>query len=356
MAAPKPQFLGKGRNGSVYYNPVILCRDPAQTPRNMPPGSIVSKEITGPKAAAEAAANLAMAARIGNRNSRFSALPFATCESAAGTHLLFSKFAGRQTLKALDLSHTHRHALARILEAYRQMYVAFMAWWESTPPANQMIHGDLHYENIMYDSTANRFYIIDYDRDTKSLQDTYAAIDASDDTAAEKTAQKAAAKYYMPDKLLNAIAGKLFMRADYAAGRYMAPVDPVDTKIAALKAESAAIIEEQIALGAPLKAMEAELEAIGPAYDVAIEEGDEERQATLMEQYSTLNQAIRNKKEENDAEYACTNHRLDAITAEIHALNAARHEYRETEEELRADVVRRLKGLDLYIAALKKGA
>jgi hypothetical protein len=349
----KPQFLGKGRNGRVFYNPVIPCKDGAKTPRNVPSGSIVSKEYTGVNAAAEAAANLAMATRIGNRNSSFSALPFAMCESVAGTPLLFSKFAGTTTLKALDLSQTPRRALAAILEAYRQMYVAFMTWWESTPPADQMIHGDLHYENIMYDPKANRIYIIDYDRDTKSLQDTYNAIDASDDTAAEKTARKAAAKYYMPQKLLGAIAGKLFMRADYQAGRYMVPIDPVDTKIAALRAESDAIIEEQAAIAASLSAMETELEAIGPAYDVATAEGDAERQAELEEQYTTLHRAIGDKKEENATEYSRTNRRLDAIKAEIRALADSHVEYLETEEDLRTDVVRRLAGLHSYIMALK---
>lgn len=344
MAAPAPQFLGKGANGRVFYNPVIPCVN-AETPR----GNYVSKEYTGANAAAAAAANLAIAARIGDRDNKFSALPFAMCTSAVGTPLLFSKFAGKTTLKDLDLSRLFRSDLAPILEAYRKMYLAFMVWWESTPPANQMIHGDMHYGNIMYDATKNTFRIIDYDRTSKSLQEHYDQIDADAATPAEKAARKVEAKYFMPNQILNAIEGKISMRADYRMGRYMAPPDPIDAKIAALDAEKRAIYAEQEALAAGLTAMEAELEAVGLAFDAA----DEEEQERLTTVYGKLYAAIGEKKTSNTAEYTRTNARLNAIDAEKKALNASRHTYRETEEEMHAQIVHRLKGLDTYIRALR---
>jgi len=343
------QFLGAGAEGRVFYNPVIPCKNPANTPRNMPPGSIVSKEYTGANADTAAAGNLAMSTRIGNRNSRFSALPFAMCESAAGTPLLFSKFAGTKTLKDLDLARLFRSDLAPILEAYRNMYLAFMVWWESTPPANQMIHGDMHHGNIMYDDKRNLFRIIDYDRTSKSLQEHYDQIDAGVGTAAEKAASKVEARYYMPRQILNAIEGKISMRADYRAGRYMTPPDPIDAKIAALEAEKKTIYAEQAAIAGELAAMEAELEAIGLAFDAA----DEEEKERLTVRYGALYNAIGEKTESNMAEYTRTNARLDAIDAEKKALTASRHTYRETDEEMRAQIVHRLKGLDTYIRALR---
>jgi serine/threonine protein kinase len=158
--------IGEGITGAVFY-PALKCKNPEEQPS----GDYVSKLVT--KTAGE---NEMEKTRILNgTNLDFVIYPKFMCEAAEQgrkTHLLFSKFGGHSLLKYYLFMEEIRYGNRKKEEFdesyYNNIMNALDILAKNVTKLNNLgiYHNDISVDNILYNETENKAYLIDFERAT----------------------------------------------------------------------------------------------------------------------------------------------------------------------------------------------
>lgn len=166
-------IIGKGMTGTVYY-PALQCKNISETPI----GNYVSKVST--KKSAEKEFKNTERLRMLPEANQIAIFPEYMCEYNDTHNLLFSKFGGYslgayyEYMKGLSRSKNIKEKSEFNNSYYENVISALRTLQKNVRflNENEIYHGDISTDNMIYNELENKIYLIDFERGNTKNDDT----------------------------------------------------------------------------------------------------------------------------------------------------------------------------------------